>query len=414
MGTYFRKRIKIAPGVNINLSKSGASLSVGPRGAKVNFGKRGTYVTTGIPGTGIYSRTKISGNNSIQYKQSNASDSGYEIKNYTGCLFSSICYILAFILPFYGVHFSLSILLIIAGFIFHFSYVEKRKKDIYQDNNSSSMIQTIDASQNETMTDIDETREKENTIYKKEEIKEFIGHIELADRDPLFNEAARLIVIQQQGSTSLIQRKFAISYNRAGRLMDQLEVAGIVSPFEGSKARDVLIKNEHELEQILERIDIVERKNEENELDNSTSNQAIIDAENSSRFIHIGQSLEKEGMIDEAIAVYEKSILSKIPATIPYERLMVLYRKKKDYENEIRIIKEAISVFMAENERRAGRVIEGNSSLYNEVMQALETNESIRYDNGKWAFVQYNVMDYITRLEKAKKQYLKSQEQTKL
>ena len=118
-------------------------------------------------------------------------------------------------------------------------------------------------------------------------------------------------------------------------------------------------------------------------------------------------------MIDEAIAVYEKSILSKLPATIPYDRLMVLYRKKKDYVNEIRIIKDAISVFMAENERRAGRVIEGDSSLYNEVMQALETNESIRYDDGKWAFVQYNVMDYITRLEKAKKLNEKSKKQTK-
>ena len=61
----------------------------------------------------------------------------------------------------------------------------------------------------------------------------------------------RLIVIQQQGSTSLIQRKFAIGYNRAGRLMDQLEAAGIVGPFEGSKARQVLIQDEYSLEQLL-------------------------------------------------------------------------------------------------------------------------------------------------------------------
>jgi S-DNA-T family DNA segregation ATPase FtsK/SpoIIIE len=67
----------------------------------------------------------------------------------------------------------------------------------------------------------------------------------------LFDEAARLIVIQQQGSTSLIQRKFAIGYNRAGRLMDQLEAAGIVGPFEGSKARQVLIQDEYNLEQLL-------------------------------------------------------------------------------------------------------------------------------------------------------------------
>ena len=75
--------------------------------------------------------------------------------------------------------------------------------------------------------------------------------VDLSDRDPLFDEAARLIVIQQQGSTSLIQRKFAIGYNRAGRLMDQLEAAGIVGPFEGSKARQVLIQDEYNLEQLL-------------------------------------------------------------------------------------------------------------------------------------------------------------------
>lgn len=77
------------------------------------------------------------------------------------------------------------------------------------------------------------------------------GTVDLSDRDPLFDEAARLIVIQQQGSTSLIQRKFAIGYNRAGRLMDQLEAAGIVGPFEGSKARQVLIQDEYNLEQLL-------------------------------------------------------------------------------------------------------------------------------------------------------------------
>ena len=77
------------------------------------------------------------------------------------------------------------------------------------------------------------------------------GTVDLSDRDPLFDEAARLIVIQQQGSTSLIQRKFAIGYNRAGRLMDQLEAAGCWCPFEGSKARQVLIQDEYSLEQLL-------------------------------------------------------------------------------------------------------------------------------------------------------------------
>ncbi len=60
-----------------------------------------------------------------------------------------------------------------------------------------------------------------------------------------------LIVMHQQGSTSLIQRKLKLGYNRAGRLIDQLEAAGIVGPFEGSKAREVLIKDELSLEQLL-------------------------------------------------------------------------------------------------------------------------------------------------------------------
>lgn len=75
--------------------------------------------------------------------------------------------------------------------------------------------------------------------------------VDLAERDALFEEAARLIVQHQQGSTSLIQRKLKLGYNRAGRLIDQLEAAGIVGPFEGSKAREVLIRDEVSLEQLL-------------------------------------------------------------------------------------------------------------------------------------------------------------------
>ena len=75
--------------------------------------------------------------------------------------------------------------------------------------------------------------------------------IDLRKRDPMFDEAARLVVQHQQGSTSLIQRKLSIGYNRAGRIIDQLEAAGIVGPFEGSKAREVLCSDYNRLEQIL-------------------------------------------------------------------------------------------------------------------------------------------------------------------
>ncbi|MFH2095479.1 MAG: DNA translocase FtsK [Bacteroidota bacterium] len=79
--------------------------------------------------------------------------------------------------------------------------------------------------------------------------------VDLSQKDALFEEAARLVVLHQQGSTSLIQRKFAIGYNRAGRIIDQLEAAGIVGPFEGSKARQVLFVDEYALEQFLNNLD---------------------------------------------------------------------------------------------------------------------------------------------------------------
>lgn len=72
------------------------------------------------------------------------------------------------------------------------------------------------------------------------------------DRDPLFEDAARLIVSSQMGSTSLIQRRMKLGYNRAGRLMDQLEAAGVVGPNQGSKAREVLFKTDSELQSFLD------------------------------------------------------------------------------------------------------------------------------------------------------------------
>ncbi len=76
-----------------------------------------------------------------------------------------------------------------------------------------------------------------------------------SDRDSMFEDAARLIVMHQQGSTSLIQRKLKLGYNRAGRIIDQLEASGVVGPFEGSKAREVLIPDEYALEQFLNNLD---------------------------------------------------------------------------------------------------------------------------------------------------------------
>jgi DNA segregation ATPase FtsK/SpoIIIE, S-DNA-T family len=78
------------------------------------------------------------------------------------------------------------------------------------------------------------------SVVEREEIEDEEGG-EDADNDALLQDAARLVVMHQQGSTSLLQRRLKVGYSRAGRLMDQLEGIGVVGPFQGSKARDVLV-----------------------------------------------------------------------------------------------------------------------------------------------------------------------------
>ncbi len=78
--------------------------------------------------------------------------------------------------------------------------------------------------------------------------------IDLSERDKMFDEAAKLVVQFQQGSASFLQRKLKLGYNRAGRIVDQLEAAGIIGPFEGSKAREVLVKDMMQLEDILQKL----------------------------------------------------------------------------------------------------------------------------------------------------------------
>ena len=97
------------------------------------------------------------------------------------------------------------------------------------------------------------------TPYELPEVPEEEGEAADIDddgeRDSLFEEAARIVVQTQQGSTSMIQRKLKLGYNRAGRIIDQLEAAGIVGPFSGSKSREVKVANEFALEQILRDLD---------------------------------------------------------------------------------------------------------------------------------------------------------------
>ncbi|WP_445749345.1 DNA translocase FtsK 4TM domain-containing protein [Polaribacter sp.] len=129
---------------------------------------------------------------------------------------------------------------------------------LYSAGNELIRIQCafVDTPEVEKITDYIGSQKAYTQAYQ---LPEFIGEEggttldnNIEDRDKLFREAAEIIVTAQQGSASLLQRKLKLGYNRAGRLIDQLEAAGIVGPFEGSKARQVLISDFTSLEQLLE------------------------------------------------------------------------------------------------------------------------------------------------------------------
>lgn len=237
MAWNYRKRVKIAPGIHLNFSKNGVSTSIGPKGAKVTFGRNGTYMNTSIPGTGLYSRQKISGGIGTSSTTNRTNSS-----NNNGCLFTGLSILLlvvglCLIMGKTPIAIILGLLfMIIGGFVF-FKY-------IFADNNDSleanSLIDYQTAPNEET--DITQEHSSESSIdYRSDKGEKYLGVF-----DPLFEDAAQLVIFNKSGSTSLIQRKFAIGYNRASIIMEQLEKAGVVGPTNGSKPREVLVHDEDE------------------------------------------------------------------------------------------------------------------------------------------------------------------------
>ena len=235
MAWNYRKRVKIAPGVHLNFSKNGVSTSIGPKGAKVTFGKNGTYMSTGIPGTGLYSRQKISGGYSTSFYSND--DNENNNKSCLGCIsfFISLFFIFCGIICLA----SMIPMAVIIGLIFIGIGIAIIYKSFFVEKKEESSI--------ESLSDYDGSNEEEidspNTSQTISAIDPFTDQQReaLGDLDPLFEDAAQLIIFNQNGSTSLIQRKFAIGYNRAGRLIDQLEKAGVVGAANGSKPRELLI-----------------------------------------------------------------------------------------------------------------------------------------------------------------------------
>ena len=238
MAWNYRKRVKIAPGVHLNFSKNGVSTSIGPKGAKVTFGKNGTYMNTSIPGTGLYSRQKISGNTG-----SSSTTNRVNSLDNNGCLITMLCIALLVVgLCFIMGKTPTSVILglffmIIGGFVF-FKY-------IFADNNKPLNVNSLIDHQITPNEGTDITQKLSPEEISIDSISDEGENI-LGVFDPLFENAVQLVIFNQSGSTSLLQRKFAIGYSRANIIMKQLEKAGVVGAANGSKPREVLVHNEDE------------------------------------------------------------------------------------------------------------------------------------------------------------------------
>lgn len=238
MAWNYRKRIKIAPGVHLNFSKNGVSTSIGPKGAKVTFGKNGTYMSTSIPGTGLYSRQKIGGSNRIASYANNAN--GNNGNGCQGCLLIPISLVL--IILGCACVFSKTPTAILLGLIFIGIGVFFFYKYVFDEKNEESSIESF-SNANDTSNEEETSSSATSQISSPIDYFTDEQRISLEHLDPLFEDAARLLILNGTGSTSVIQRKFAIGYNRAGHIMDQLEKKGIVGPARGSAPRELLIHN---------------------------------------------------------------------------------------------------------------------------------------------------------------------------
>lgn len=247
MAWNYRKRIKIVPGINLNFSKKGVSTSVGPKGAKISFGRNGTYLNTSIPGTGLYNRQKISGSNPSSIQENNNNGSG--CLGNIEILFSIILFVIGGICIttqnsnaiFIGAMFIAMSLAVIIKSLF----VDKNKEascECQSNTNDVSIVNSTDTSP-----------EIHLETYSNEQKESLVGY------DPLLEDIVYLILPSGMGSTSMIQRKFALGYKRAGNIMDQLENIGVVGPAHGSKPRELLIHNNDEWISLKNRL-LAERK----------------------------------------------------------------------------------------------------------------------------------------------------------
>ena len=290
-----------------------------------------------------------------------------------------------------------------------------------------------------------------------EEIDKIISNLnvkfeKLSTLDVDFEAAARLVVKNQRVSASYISKSLSIGYVRASHIIEQLCLAGIVKEYY-SQPYETVINSMEVLERLLSEIRSYSKKPSD-DISNKVclSNNEILsigrdvpieiykeadslyvdksEYENWQKefnkdkpyeqLIHMTAKLNNEGQAaeankdyDSAIKIYELNVSLGGIATHQYERLMILYRKKKDYQNEIKTIDRYIDIFMKENERRAKIAKERYPDMTDRIDEALELNTNV-YDEhtGMYIFCQYPIIQYIDRRQKVQLLLKKRQEKS--
>lgn len=264
MGWRFRKRIRIAPGINLNLSKSGVSTTIGKRGASVNIGKNGTFLNMSIPGTGLYSRQRLSGkysskatNTAAELTESKENEGFFMPRNNWGCVFRWLG-LFAFVFLIYNLYQLITgnfnnsetnkdALWICGIIVFLFVVVYfKRFLSVFPKKETETINDKI------LLNEDDENRKNHScglvAQFNKEDKKNAVTHQEKGDNinnsskpnyimnnksdigfiDPKVFEIAEILVKEHSCNISFIQRKLAVGYNRASHIVDQLEQIGVV------------------------------------------------------------------------------------------------------------------------------------------------------------------------------------------
>ena len=265
MGVRVNKRIKIFPGVYLNITKSGPSISIGPQGAKINIGPNGAKVNAGIPGTGVSYNKKIGGGNTTKKgkgkeNKSNSTTSLLLMIIGVGCILLGKQYGDQIPYASYLVYIGIGILIVWGLTLFikkkaktneqesdeipslgGGTKTKKRGKSVF-DNNEDNEIPELSYANQSSVTDI-----------MKEQLRDKVKNApELQQLDPRLADSAKMVVHYQDADAILLQSKLKLDEERTKVILRQLELLSIVGMEQADGSRSVLIKNENDLAEILD------------------------------------------------------------------------------------------------------------------------------------------------------------------